>query len=132
MALVVVAEDEDDIRSLVVRMLHRAGHEVIEAPDGAVALQAVRERHPDAVISDLDLPRMSGVELSQAIRTDANTAALPVILVSGSLLPGDRRAVDARATAILTKPFLPRELVACLDKALTAGHDDGVPPMRCP
>ncbi|BFU45567.1 response regulator [Krasilnikovia sp. MM14-A1004] len=132
MALVVVAEDEDDIRSLVVRMLHRAGHEVIAAADGAVALEGVRENRPDAVISDLDLPRMSGVELCRAIRTDANTADLPVILVSGSLLPGDPRAVEARATAILAKPFLPQELVACLDKALAAGHDDGVPPLTCP
>ncbi|GAB1643838.1 response regulator [Krasilnikovia sp. MM14-A1259] len=132
MALILVAEDEDDIRAVVVRILLRAGHEVIDAADAAVALHDVRERHPDAVISDLDMPGMSGVELCQAIRACADTADLPVIFVSGTLLPGDHRAADARATALLSKPFLSRDLVDCLDKALTAGHHDGLPPMTCP
>ncbi|GAB1641810.1 response regulator [Krasilnikovia sp. MM14-A1259] len=132
MTLIVVAEDEDDIRALVVRILRRAGHEVIEAADGAAALQDVRERHPDVLVSDIDLPSMSGLELCDAIRADAATADLPVIFVSGSLVPGDHRAADVRATWLLPKPFLLGDLVACLDRALTVGHHDGQPPMACP
>ncbi|GAB1688355.1 response regulator [Krasilnikovia sp. M28-CT-15] len=113
-------------------MLRRAGHEVIEAPDGVDALQDVRERRPDAVVTDIDLPKMSGVELCNAIRADAATAHLPVIFVSGSLVPGDRRAVEARATSLLLKPFLGQDLVSCLEMALAAGHDDGRPPRECP
>nr|WP_280528278.1 response regulator [Actinoplanes ianthinogenes] len=75
------------------------------------------------VVSDIDMPHLTGVELCRTIRADPATATLPVIFVSGSLVPGDSRPVDAQATAILCKPFKPAELIACLDKALAAGHE---------
>ncbi|MFF5079403.1 response regulator [Actinoplanes sp. NPDC000266] len=132
MAAVVVAEDDDDIRMITVRLLRRAGHTVEEAPDGQAALELVRQVQPDVVVSDIDMPRMSGVQLCQAIRADPTTADLPVIFVSGSLLPGDARPAAAQATAILRKPFKPAELLACLDKALTSGHEPGQEPSQCP
>ncbi|MGW4947272.1 response regulator [Actinoplanes sp. NPDC004185] len=132
MALVIVAEDEDDIRHIMGRVLRRAGHTVIEAPDGSAALTEVHTARPDAVVSDIDMPRMSGLQLCEAIRADPRTATLPVIFVSGSLVPGDTRPVDAQATAIVSKPFLPRDLVACLAKALTTGHVKGQEPTSCP
>jgi CheY-like chemotaxis protein len=131
MTLLVVAEDQDDIRMIMVRGLRRAGYTVIEAPDGQVALAAVREHGPDAVISDIDMPVMSGVDLCLAIRADPATSELPVIFVSGSLVPGDVRPVQALATATVTKPFTTQELVGCVRtvlgtaEPLTNGRPEG-------
>ncbi|GAA4609676.1 CheY-like chemotaxis protein [Actinoplanes octamycinicus] len=132
MALIVVAEDDSDVRAVTSRVLQRAGHTVVAAADGAAALQAVRQHRPQLVVSDIDMPRMSGVQLCQAIRADPATAAVPVLFVSGSLVPGDSRPVDAQATAMLRKPFDRNELLTWVDKLLQTGHHDGQAPMTCP
>src|SRR5690349_7330601 len=119
MTTLVLAEDDNDIRAIAARILRRAGFTVVEAADGAVALEAVREHRPAAVVSDIDMPVMSGVDLCLALRADPATQDLPVIFVSGSLTPGDARPARARATAVLSKPFLPRELVDCVRAALS-------------
>lgn len=110
--MIVVAEDHEDIRFVVQRALERAGHQVVAAPDGAAALDAVRKHRPDVVITDLDMPHMSGLELCRAIRADAQLRHIPVVLASGSLLPGDPRADEVGASATLLKPFLPAQLLA--------------------
>ncbi|GIF17211.1 response regulator [Actinoplanes teichomyceticus] len=132
MTLLVLAEDDDDIRVLAARILRRAGFTVIEAVDGAEALTAVHQHRPTAVVSDIDMPRMSGVELCMALRGDPATEDLPVVFVSGSLTPGDTRPAQAGATAVLLKPFLPADLVACVEKTLHGGHHDGAEPAVCP
>lgn len=132
MALLVVAEDDDDIRNIMVRVLRRGGHEVVEAVDGVAGLEAVRRRRPDAVITDIDMPAMNGSELCLAIRADDTLRDLPVIFVSGSLMPGDTRPADAGATAALAKPFKPGDLTACLDRTLAAGHRQGQAPATFP
>jgi len=121
MTVLVLAEDDDDIRMLAGRILRRAGFEVIETADGAAALSAVREHRPAAVVSDIDMPAMSGFELCMALRAEPATTHLPVIFISGSLVPGDTRPAQAKATSVLYKPFLPRELVTCVQEALRDG-----------
>jgi CheY-like chemotaxis protein len=118
MTVLVLAEDDDDIRMVAARILRRAGFTVIEAADGEAGLAAVREHRPAALVSDIDMPHRSGVDLCLAVRADPATAALPVIFVSGSLTPGDDRPARAGATAVVMKPFLPAELVACVRATL--------------
>ncbi|GLW33652.1 response regulator [Actinoplanes regularis] len=132
MTVLVLAEDDDDIRKLSARILRRAGYTVIEAVDGGTALEAVREHNPAVVVSDVDMPVMTGVELSLALRADPATRDLPVIFVSGSLIPGDARPAEGQATDVLLKPFLPADLLACVEKALETGHIDGVEPDTAP
>jgi CheY-like chemotaxis protein len=132
MAVVVVAEDDDDIREVTVRALRRAGHTVTAVANGAEAWRLVAEQRPDVVVSDIDMPVMSGLELCLAIRGDARLRDLPVVFVSGSLTSGDHRPVQAQATAMLHKPFVPRELLACVDKAVQSGHQQGQQPFTCP
>lgn len=101
--LIVVAEDDDDIRALLVRRLARRGWEVVEAADGAQALELVRARRPALAILDSSMPHMTGEEVAAALRGDPETASIPVILLTahgagnGELTEG----VDAR----LGKPF---------------------------
>ncbi|MFC4071888.1 response regulator [Actinoplanes subglobosus] len=132
MALLVVAEDDSDIRGILLRLLQRDGHTVIEAEDGQAAWREVLARPGvEAVVTDIDLPVMSGLELCRSIRADQNRACLPVILVSGSLMPGDQRPRQAQATAMLPKPFRSAELLRCLREALAAGHSPGQEPCAC-
>lgn len=116
--MIVVAEDHEDIRYAFKRALERAGHEVVTASDGAMALEAVRAHHPDVVVTDLDMPVMSGLELCRAIRADASLRHIPVVLASGSLVPGDARAIEVGASATLLKPFLPAQLLDCVTALL--------------
>ncbi|GAA4603417.1 CheY-like chemotaxis protein [Actinoplanes octamycinicus] len=120
MTTLVVADDHDDIRMIMARVLRRAGYTVVEAADGAEALRAVREQTPAAVVSDIDMPVMSGVDLCREIRADAATRDLPVLFVSGSLMPGDDRPARAQATAVITKPFTPQGLVESVRALVTA------------
>jgi CheY-like chemotaxis protein len=132
MARIVIADDDDDVRTLVERILGRAGHTVIATRDGAEALQAVRADRPELVVSDIDMPGMSGVELCLALRGDLATSQLAVLLVSGSLAPGDARPTDAQATACLHKPFTTNELLGCVETLLQTGHHIGQEPTPFP
>ena len=116
--MIVVAEDHEDIRFVLTRALERAGHEVVATCDGAAALEAVCTHHPDIVVTDVDMPHLNGLDLCRAIRADAALRHIPVVLASGSLMPGDSRAAEAGASATLLKPFLPAELLACVDGLL--------------
>ncbi|MBO3738635.1 response regulator [Actinoplanes flavus] len=131
MARIVVAEDESDILAVMQRLLARAGHEVIQATDGAAGWEAVQRHHPDLVVSDINMPVVSGTELCALIRSHAETRGIPVIFVSGNLIPGDTRPLE-QATAVLSKPFLPRDLLACVEKVLQTGHTEGGEPTICP
>jgi len=116
--MIVVAEDHEDILFVLQRALERAGHEVVATTDGAAAWEAVRKHRPDVVVSDVDMPRMTGLDLCRAIRADEELRHIPVVLASGSLLPGDARAAEVGATATLLKPFLPAQLLACVAELL--------------
>ncbi|WP_203781494.1 response regulator [Paractinoplanes rishiriensis] len=126
--MIVVAEDHEDIRYVLTRSLERAGHQVVAAADGAAALAAVREHVPDLVITDVDMPHMTGLDLCRAIRSDQELQHIPVVLASGSMLPGDSRATEAGASALLLKPFVPGQLVELVSNLLTAWPAAGRPP----
>ena len=121
--MIVVAEDHEDIRFVLQRALERAGHQVIVTNDGAAALEAIRKHHPDVVVTDVDMPRMTGLDLCRAIRADDGLRHIPVVLASGSMLPGDARAAEVGATATLLKPFPPAQLLECIAALLTANGE---------
>ncbi len=122
--MIVVAEDHEDIRFVLTRALERAGHEVVATADGAAALEAVRRHRPDMVVTDVDMPHLSGLELCRAIRADETLRHIPVVLASGSLMPGDARAAEVGASATLLKPFLPAQLLDCVRRLLAPAPAD--------
>ncbi|GAA2877065.1 hypothetical protein Acy02nite_06860 [Actinoplanes cyaneus] len=123
--MIVVAEDHDDIRYVLKRSLERAGHRVVVAADGASALAAVREHRPDLVVTDVDMPRMTGLDLCRAIRADDDLRHIPIVVASGSLMPGDSQASEAGASATLLKPFLPAQLLDLIAALLPRATPDG-------
>jgi two-component system phosphate regulon response regulator PhoB len=109
--LVLVAEDDEDIRALITHGLLRCGFEVVAARNGAEALRLAEERTPDLVILDVRMPRIDGLEVARRIRTNPGTAGVPVILLTASVREVDvARGLEAGADDYLQKPFSPQEL----------------------
>lgn len=118
MPRILIVDDEPAIRSLLRRALEDSGHHVIEADDGAAGLeQALRER-PDAVLLDIALPRLSGLEVCRWLRRHRATAATPVLLITGVAAEGEQAAAQVGAAGCLTKPFSPAEVAARLETLL--------------
>ena len=111
-ARVLIADDEPNQLELVAFNLGREGFEVTSAADGQQALELAEELHPDIVVLDWMMPRMSGIEVCRALRSKAETRQIPVIMLSARSEEGDRTlGLDVGADDYVTKPFSPRELV---------------------
>lgn len=111
---VLVVDDDVRIRNVLATLLERDGLRVMLASDGEDAIRLLATIDvPCAIVLDLDMPRMGGTEFSRALRRSAATAAVPLIVVSGSATI-ERHASDIGAVAWLPKPFdfdLLRQLV---------------------
>lgn len=117
MALIVIAEDEFLIAEVLVMMLEDAGHDVAPAAHGLAALDLVREKRPDLVITDFMMPLMTGLELAKAIRSDDALAEIPVILVSGAQGNIGRSHPDM-FNAVLDKPYQEKRLLETVTRLL--------------
>jgi CheY-like chemotaxis protein len=112
---IVIAEDEPDIRSNLTRLLQLEQYEVWAAPNGAEALELVRQHLPDLVLSDVMMPRMSGHELIHAMRGDTLLAHIPAILLTARAEHSDvREGMNLGADDYLVKPFKRDELLAAV------------------
>ncbi|MBY8849492.1 SpoIIE family protein phosphatase [Saccharothrix sp. MB29] len=112
-ATVVVADDNADMRDYLTRLLTDAGYAVHGVTDGVEALEAVRARQPDLLVSDVMMPRLDGLSLVGALRKDPRTAAVPVLLLSARA--GQEASIEglrAGADDYLVKPFAAGELLA--------------------
>ncbi len=109
---VLVVEDDDVLRAIIVRLLGQAGYGTTEARGGAEALEQLRTRTPDLMITDNRMPGMSGDALITAARV--RLPDLAILRISGAdTLPGESRAVPS-----LQKPFTPEGLLAAVRRAL--------------
>jgi two-component system, OmpR family, phosphate regulon response regulator PhoB len=109
---VLVVEDEDDIRNLVVMNLKRAGFGVLDAADGAAGLALAKAHRPPVVLLDLMLPDMSGRDICARLRDDPDTSHAHVIMVTAMGEERDRvQGFEVGADDYVTKPFSVRELV---------------------
>jgi PAS domain S-box-containing protein len=110
--LVLIADDNADMRQYVVRMLG-AHYRTLAVPDGERALEAARERTPDLILTDVMMPRLDGFGLLQALRADARTSGLPVIMLSARAGEESRiEGLQEGADDYLVKQFSSRELLA--------------------
>ena len=109
--VVLVADDDDDILLLVTTRLRRDGFTVIQARDGDEALDLALEHRPDIAVLDIGMPGLDGLEVVRAIRADAATKEMRVILLTAKAQESDvRRGFEAGADAYVKKPFSPAEL----------------------
>ncbi|HET9499977.1 MAG TPA: response regulator [Marmoricola sp.] len=119
MARIVIADDDADIRELVVFKLRHGGHEVIPVADGAAAVEACSSQRPDLVILDVMMPGMSGLEAARALRKDTDLAGLPIIMLTARAQESDiEQGFEAGADDYVVKPFSPRELASRVEAVL--------------
>ena len=110
MRTILVVEDEPQIAGLVRDYLEHAGFAVLTAGDGAGALALARTRRPDAIVLDLGLPRIDGLDVIRALRRDS---AVPIVILSARGDETDRvTGLELGADDYVVKPFSPKELVA--------------------
>jgi len=107
--LVLVAEDDPDMRRLVATLLRMAGHRVVEASDGTEVLSHIGSAPIDVIVSDINMPGLSGLDLIAALREARRRT--PVVLITAFGTDEMRTiAADLGAVAVLDKPFAPEDL----------------------
>jgi DNA-binding response OmpR family regulator len=124
--LVMVIEDEKEIRDLVRYNLERAGFRVTAVADGEQGLERIFAARPDALVLDLMLPGRSGLEVLREVREETATRDLPVLVLTARSAEMDKLlGFEHGADDYLTKPFSPRELVARLKALLRRSRPAG-------
>lgn len=124
MARIVVCEDDPAILKLLQLALRENGHELLVASDGLAGFALIERERPDAILTDVTMPRMNGLELADAVRARPDLASIPIVFLSAS---AQRVQVEAGyrhgATAYVTKPFRAAALRSALAQVL-ARRDD--------
>ncbi len=106
------------MREAIRLVLEPEGFQVLEAADGAAALAVARERLPDVVLLDLNIPGESGAEVLRRIKEDPATSGVRVIVVTATGEEGRRPAVELGADGYFTKPFSPPALLGTVERVL--------------
>ncbi len=121
MSLILIVEDNEKNLKLVRDVLQVKGYATLEAGTGEDAIRLARERNPDLILMDIQLPGMSGIEALEILRADPATAALPVIAVTASVMQHDRKQITAAGfDAYVGKPINIKEFLDAVRSALEA------------
>lgn len=117
--LILVVDDEAHILHVVSMKLRNAGYEVITAEDGEEGLASAIENRPDLVISDYQMPYMTGLEMCIQLKKHASTAATPALMLTARGFGLGQDAMDQTNIAgVLSKPFSPREVLSRVQELL--------------
>ena len=109
---ILLVEDNEFNRKIVRDLLAKEPYDLLEAHDGEAGVAAARRDKPDVIVMDVQLPKLSGLDATRAIRAEPETATIPIIVVTSFALSGDdKKAMDAGASAYLAKPYSPRQLL---------------------
>lgn len=111
MAKIVIAEDEPDIRELIAFTLRFAGHEVIAGANGLEGYELAKREKPDLVMLDVRMPKMTGYEACQRIKSEEDIAHIPVVFLSAKGQENEiQQGLQAGAEEYMLKPFAPDQL----------------------
>ena len=120
MAKILVVDDSASMRQMVTFTLKAAGHDVIEAPDGAQGLKIAQTQSADLVLTDVNMPVMTGIELCEKLRQIPSYKFTPVLMLTTES-GGDKKqqGKGAGATGWIVKPFHPEQLLKTVEKVLS-------------
>jgi DNA-binding response OmpR family regulator len=117
MTKILIAEDDQDIRELIVIALKFAGYEVISAADGQQAVDLTIEEKPDLIMLDIRMPRMNGFQALEQIKELREFESTPVVILSAKGQESEIQAgLELGATQYILKPFAPDELIQKIKK----------------
>lgn len=122
-----LVEDDSEMRRITRLLLERAGYRIEEAGAAEEALTEIQKRSPDLLLSDIELPGMSGIQLCETLRNDPRTAGLPIILLTVRRSDMDKvKGLRTGADDYITKPFVPQELLARVEALLRRSQGSNV------
>lgn len=118
-AKILIIEDNRDSRDILSKLLRMSGYDVISASDGETGLDMAANQKPDLIITDINMPRMDGIEFVKRIRTDTALGETPVLVVTAFGINVAREAVEAGANASAEKPFDFDKFLATVENLIT-------------
>jgi two-component system cell cycle response regulator len=125
-AKIMIVDDNAQNVELLQVYLEELKCETIVASDGMEAIEKVKNEHPDLILLDIMMPRMSGFEVSQKLKSDSETSDIPILMVTALNEMGDiQRAVDAGTDDFLSKPINKLELLTRVKTMLRLSHLKG-------
>ena len=121
--IILLVEDNEVNRDMLVRRLQRAGYKVATAGDGEAALTAMREQHPAVVLMDMNLPVKDGWTACREAQQDSSIAGIPIIALTAHAMAEDKhRALEAGCSDYATKPVDFPDLLTKIAAQLDAHH----------
>jgi len=116
---ILYVEDNEYNRKIVRQLFSRTSYRLIEAVDGEAGVTLAQQEKPSLILMDVQLPKMSGLDATRALKADARTSHIPIIVITSFALSGDReKAAEAGAASYLAKPYSPRELLTLVRQYL--------------
>ena len=117
MSLILIVEDNEKNMKLVRDVLQFKGYQTIEAMTGNEGVRLAKERKPDLVLMDIQLPDIDGITALGQIRADPETKGIPVLAVSASVMPDDQQRIQASGfDAFVTKPINVKQFVETVER----------------
>jgi CheY-like chemotaxis protein len=124
---ILVVDDEAHILQVLSLKLRNAGYEALTAVDGEEGVEIARRELPDLVITDFQMPYMTGLELCRALAEHAPTAQIPVLMLTARGYALDDEDLEiGNIRDVLSKPFSPRAILEQVEQLLSAADADGV------
>lgn len=105
LAKILIIEDNRDSRDILSKLLRMSGYKVVSASDGETGFEAAAAQSPDLIITDINMPRLDGIQFVKRIRADRTLAETPVLVVTAFGPSAEREALEAGANASAQKPF---------------------------
>ena len=122
MSLVLIIEDNEKNMKLARDILQAKGYQTVEAETGEEGVKLAKERKPDLVLMDIQLPGINGIEAFKQIRADTKTKSIPVIALTASVTPTDRSQITAAGfDAFISKPISLKEFVETVKRLVEGG-----------
>jgi len=117
--IIMTADDSASVRQMVSFTLKEAGYEIVEAVDGQDALDKLSSAVVNMLITDLNMPKMDGIELIRRVRAQPQSRFMPIVmLTTESQAAKKQKGKEAGATGWIVKPFKPEQLLAVVRKVL--------------
>ena len=112
---ILIVEDNELNMKLLNDILEAHGYDILKSSQGVEAIELARQERPDVILLDIQLPDISGLEVSRRLKADPETSGIPIIAVTAFAMAGDeKRALDAGCDGYVTKPIMLREFLEML------------------